>query len=260
MHLVVSALFAEVSLCVGGAAFMGYWAWKAVPVPSEPDIEFGDSVKQVYQRPALPVESLRYSLLKRAIDIAFAMAMLSVFIIPGCLIALLIVTTSPGPVFYREKRIGRYGYLFRIWKFRSMYKNAEQRSVISQENAGETQLFWRMRKSSSDPRITRIGHFLRKWSLDELPQILNILLGDMSLIGPRPIIEAEIGAYGPYIENYVEATPGLSGLWQVSGRSNIGYHGRAELDAQYIRNWSIRQDIKILLRTVPAVLRRVGAK
>ena len=116
-----------------------------------------------------------------------------------------------------------------------------------------------MHKHLRDPRITRIGGFLRKWSLDELPQLLNVLMGDMSLIGPRPIVESEMELYGSLISVYTTATPGLSGLWQVSGRSHIDYDKRAKLDAKYVQSWSLGGDLMILLRTIPAVLGRIGA-
>lgn len=105
-----------------------------------------------------------------------------------------------------------------------------------------------------------MGHFLRRWSLDELPQLLNVLRGEMSLVGPRPIVETEIEVYGDLFHHYIEVTPGISGLWQVSGRSNIGYTQRAKLDASYVRNWTLSLDLSILLRTLPAVLKRIGAK
>ena len=116
-----------------------------------------------------------------------------------------------------------------------------------------------MRKQGRDPRITAVGGFLRRWSMDEIPQLLNVLRGEMSLIGPRPIVEAETRFYGDLLSYYLAATPGLSGAWQVSGRSEIGYNDRARLDALYVSLWSARTDISILLRTVPAVLGRIGA-
>jgi lipopolysaccharide/colanic/teichoic acid biosynthesis glycosyltransferase len=116
-----------------------------------------------------------------------------------------------------------------------------------------------MHKHLRDSRITPIGGFLRRWSLDELPQILNVLRGDMSLIGPRPIVKAEAKFYGNLLIFYLAVTPGLSGLWQVSGRSRVGYEKRARLDAMYVQSWSLRTDLKILFRTIPAVLGRIGA-
>jgi undecaprenyl-phosphate galactose phosphotransferase len=111
-----------------------------------------------------------------------------------------------------------------------------------------------------DPRITAVGRFLRRWSLDELPQVINVLRGDMSLIGPRPVIEPEVSMYRSLQNYYLAVIPGLSGLWQVSGRSNVSFAARAELDAHYVRNWSLWEDFVILLRTIPAVLSRNGAR
>jgi len=206
-----------------------------------------------------PVDSWRYRYVKRAFDVTFSLIMIAAFALPGLVIAALILMTSSGPIFYRESRIGRNGRLFRIWKYRSMHRNAAQRARIAETEAGAKVLEWRMHKHLRDPRITRVGGFLRKWSLDELPQLLNVLSGDMSLIGPRPIVEAETVLYGNLISAYMSATPGLSGLWQVSGRSHIDYDKRAKLDAQYVQTWSLGGDFVILFRTIPAVLRRIGA-
>jgi lipopolysaccharide/colanic/teichoic acid biosynthesis glycosyltransferase len=170
-----------------------------------------------------------------------------------------VVATSKGPLFYRERRIGQNGRQFRIWKFRSMHKNAAERARIADSQIDTKVLEWRMHKHLRDPRITSVGGFLRKWSLDELPQLLNVLSGDMSLIGPRPIVESEVELYGSLISVYTTAVPGLSGLWQVSGRSHIDYDKRAKLDAKYVQSWSLGSDLMILLRTIPAVLGRIGA-
>jgi exopolysaccharide production protein ExoY len=140
-----------------------------------------------------------------------------------------------------------------------MHKNAPERARIADSQLETKVLEWRMHKHLRDPRITRIGGFLRKWSLDELPQLLNVLNGDMSLIGPRPIVESEKALYGNLLSVYTTAIPGLSGLWQVSGRSHIDYDKRAKLDAKYVQTWSLGGDLMILLRTVPAVLSRIGA-
>ncbi len=202
----------------------------------------------------LPLGSWQYRYVKRAVDIFGASLMLAILLVPGVLIALAILITSPHPVFYSEQRIGRFGKPFRIWKFRSMRPHPPHRShegVVLQ---------WRMDKRRHDPRVTTIGRFLRRWSIDEVPQIFNVLRGDMSLIGPRPIVKAETYQYRHLRGFYLAATPGLSGLWQVSGRSDLDYAERARLDAQYVQNWSLAADLKILLRTIPAVLGRVGAR
>jgi lipopolysaccharide/colanic/teichoic acid biosynthesis glycosyltransferase len=207
----------------------------------------------------LPLDSWRYRYVKRAIDIILGLLMALVLLIPAILIALAIRLTSTYPVFYSEKRIGRNGVAFRIWKFRSMRPHIVQHRNSSGHTEGIV-LEWRMDKRGYDPRITKIGRFLRRWSLDEVPQLFNVLRGDMSLIGPRPVVKAETYLYNHLFPYYLAATPGLSGLWQVSGRSDLDYDERARLDATYVQNWTLWADIKILVKTVPAVLRRVGAR
>jgi len=206
------------------------------------------------------VESWRYRYLKRAIDILGSLGLITVFAIPGLLIAAAIVLTSRGPVFYREERIGRNGVPFRIWKFRSMCQDAERHSHLAGPHPIGASLQWRMCKYLRDPRITAIGHMLRRWSLDEIPQLFNVLRGEMSMVGPRPIVEAETYLYGKLLKFYLAAIPGMSGLWQVSGRSDLDYPQRAKLDASYISDWSLRSDIQICIRTIPAVLKKAGAR
>ena len=206
------------------------------------------------------IQSWRYQYAKRWIDVVGSLAMIAVSLIPGLLIAALIALTSEGSVFYRETRIGRAGRPFRIWKFRSMSHAAQWQEVVKAESFDGTLLHWRVHKSLRDPRITAVGGFLRRWSLDELPQVLNVLRGEMSLIGPRPVVAAEVPLYGHLKHFYLAATPGLSGLWQISGRSNVSFAARANLDASYVRNWSLKTDLSILFRTIPAVLGRVGAR
>ena len=219
---------------------------------------------QVPQLSLVPVGSnLRswgYRGVKRVIDITCSTAMIVVCIIPGILIALAILITTEGPVFYRETRIGRNRRPFRIWKFRSMA--ARGTHFIGPEVVRHNEILsrWRTHKDAPDPRITKVGKFLRKWSLDELPQLFNVLRGEMSLVGPRPVVEAELQLYRHLEGFYLAATPGLSGLWQVSGRSNLTFPARAQLDASYVQTWSLGKDFVILGRTIPAVLRRVGAR
>ncbi len=207
-----------------------------------------------------PVASWRYQYVKRAFDVVCALTMTVAFAIPGLLIAAAILFTSEGPVFYREERVGREGRPFQIWKFRSMYRSAAQLGDILGGQRDEEGLQWRMNKNRRDPRITAIGDVLRRWSLDELPQLFNVIRGEMSLIGPRPIVEAEARFYGNHLAFYLAATPGLSGLWQVSGRSNVDYAERVKLDALYVRSWCLEADLQILFRTIPAVLSRIGAR
>ncbi len=207
----------------------------------------------------LPLDSWRYRYIKRAFDVTCALLMAVLFLVPGTLIALAILLTSPYPVFYSEERVGRNGIPFRIWKFRSMRPHTALHRGGGSHAEGVV-LQWRMNKRHPDPRVTLIGRFLRRWSLDEVPQVFNVLLGDMSLIGPRPIVKAETYFYEHLLSFYLAATPGLSGLWQVSGRSDLDYSERAKLDATYVQNWSLREDFGILVKTIPAVLGRKGAR
>lgn len=209
-----------------------------------------------------PWKSGRYRYAKRVVDMVGALAMFLACMIPGLLIAAAIYLTSDGPVFYREERIGRGGRLFRIWKFRSMRQGVQRSIEAPSQEAGDHE-HWRVRKGNTDvvdPRITPIGAFLRRWSLDELPQVINVLRGEMSLVGPRPIIEAEAVMYGDFLPYYMEAVPGLSGLWQVSGRSNLGYDKRVRLDALYVQTWTLSMDFLVLTKTIGAVLTRAGAR
>lgn len=204
--------------------------------------------------------SLRYSLVKRAIDIVLSCLLLVALFPLGVLIALLVVMTSRGPVFYRQERSGRFGVPFQIIKFRSMYTTPRRAEVLvftsSHRNCRE---FCTVVKKPSDPRVTPVGRLLRKLSLDELPQLFNVIAGDMSLVGPRPIIEAERPIYGQYLAYYDLLSPGITGLWQVSGRSDIGYERRVLLDSEYASRWSCLLDFTILARTIPAVITMRGA-
>ena len=172
----------------------------------------------------------------------------------------LIKLSSAGPVFYSQERIGRNGKPFRAWKFRSMIKDAEAALKVYLVEHPELQAEWeRDHKLRDDPRITFVGRILRKTSLDELPQIWNVIRGDMSLVGPRPIVHAEIVKYRDLFDLYAQVRPGISGLWQVSGRNDTTYDERVNLDAAYVRNWSIWLDAWILIRTVRVVILGKGA-
>jgi Undecaprenyl-phosphate galactose phosphotransferase WbaP len=175
-------------------------------------------------------------------------------------IALWIKWDSRGPVFYCQRRIGKGGKEFRAWKFRSMVTNADQVLHRYLENNPELREEWeRNHKLRNDPRITAVGRFLRRTSLDELPQLWNVLKGDMSLVGPRPIVEAEVARYGANFDLYTKVQSGLTGLWQVSGRNDTSYEERVKLDTFYVRNWSVWLDLCILFRTIGTVLLRKGA-
>jgi len=168
--------------------------------------------------------------------------------------------TSPGPVFFRQQRVGTGGKLFWCYKFRTMVIDAEVRLIrYLAENLAAQEEWASARKLRNDPRVTPIGRFLRKTSLDELPQMFNVVRGEMSLVGPRPIVTEEIKKYGDNFSYYQAVCPGLSGLWQVSGRNDLDYSQRVMLDTFYVRNWSLWLDFMILLRTIPAVLKKDGA-
>jgi lipopolysaccharide/colanic/teichoic acid biosynthesis glycosyltransferase len=163
-------------------------------------------------------------------------------------------------VFYGQWRIGYGGRRFRAWKFRTMVVNAEQQLEMHLANSPELRREWeRDHKLRNDPRVTAIGRFLRKTSLDELPQLANVLIGQMSLVGPRPIVEEEIVKYGDAFRLYLRVRPGLTGLWQVSGRNDTGYAQRVRLDMHYVRNWSPWLDIHLLARTIGVIAGQKGA-
>jgi exopolysaccharide production protein ExoY len=193
---------------------------------------------------------------KRVVDLVVA-ATLTVLLSPVLLLtALAVKLCMGGPVIYRHRRIGFAGRSFDCLKFRTMVANGDevlQRYLAAHPAAAEE---WRRsRKLTNDPRVTRFGLFLRKTSIDELPQLLNILMGDMSCVGPRPIVSEELERYGVHAHEYLRARPGVTGSWQVSGRSRVSYGDRVMLDAEYVRKWSIGWDLVILARTVPAVFK-----
>jgi len=202
----------------------------------------------------------RLRVVKGFFDMILAIALAPVALPFGVLIALAIVLDSRGPVFFCHPRVGRGRRPFRLWKFRTMIVAGEGAFQEYLDRNPELAREWRLtHKLRSDPRITRVGRFLRKTSLDELPQLWNVLRGDMSMVGPRPIIREEITKYGPAFALYSQVSPGLTGLWQVSGRNDIPYHRRVELDSRYIRNWTPWLDGRILLQTLRVVLRGHGA-
>jgi lipopolysaccharide/colanic/teichoic acid biosynthesis glycosyltransferase len=197
-------------------------------------------------------------LAKRLVDVVGAVLALVCAVPITIAIAIAIRLDSPGPVFFRQWRIGIGGRRFRMFKFRTMRVGAdEEKALLAELNVcGDPQLF----KIRDDPRVTPVGRFLREWSLDELPQFLNVLLGDMSLVGPRPLPESDVVGYEEHHFRRLGAKPGISGLWQVSGRSDVvSFEEMVRLDTEYIDHWSLWLDFRILLLTLPAVLRRTGA-
>ncbi|MFG6493626.1 sugar transferase [Microbacterium sp. P03] len=207
-------------------------------------------------RVAIPTFAGGQHVLKRALDIlvaGFAILMLSP-LLP--VLAILIKTDSRGPVFFRQERIGRDGTIFRMVKFRSMGTDAEARLAdLQAENQGSGLLF----KMKSDPRVTRVGRVLRKYSLDELPQFWNVLVGDMSVVGPRPPLPKEVSEYDGTVFRRLYIKPGITGLWQVSGRSDLSWDESVGLDLRYVENWSVMNDLMIMWRTAKVMIQPSGA-
>jgi Undecaprenyl-phosphate galactose phosphotransferase WbaP len=198
--------------------------------------------------------------IKRVLDICLVLIALPILTVLFIVLAVLIRVDTPGSIFYTQKRIGKDGREFTIWKFRTMVVNAEQdlKEYLLKHPSLHTE--WQdNQKIKNDPRVTAVGKILRRFSLDELPQFINIFHGEMSLVGPRPIVQEEIPNYGDNYHLYTKVKPGLTGLWQVSGRNDLTYNERVNLDEYYVRNWSVWMDIYIIATTINAVLTGKGA-
>lgn len=197
---------------------------------------------------------------KRAIDL-LGTTLLSMLALPlGAILAVCIRLDSPGPAIYRQQRLGQDGRRFNVYKFRTMVVDADRRlRECLAANPALRHEWEKDQKLREDPRVTRMGAFLRKTSLDELPQLWNVFCGSMSLVGPRPIVENEVNKYGRVYTEYLLVKPGITGLWQVSGRNNTSYAERVRLDHYYVTNWSVWMDLWILARTIPVVIRGHGA-
>ncbi|HWK14097.1 MAG TPA: sugar transferase [Rhizobiaceae bacterium] len=196
---------------------------------------------------------------KRGFDIVGALLGIVVISPLLLMLAALVKFSDGGSVVYGHRRIGHNGALFRCWKFRTMVPDSD--AVLAAHLAANPRAReeWEAtRKLQDDPRITRVGAVLRKLSLDELPQIVNILRGEMSFVGPRPVVKDELKFYGNAVTFYLRSRPGLTGLWQVSGRNDVSYGTRVVLDRHYVENWSFVSDLRILVRTVPAVISSRG--
>ncbi len=203
-----------------------------------------------------PSLNASHRVIKRMMDIGIALALLAFDLPMFAVISLIIKLTSPGPVIYRQTRIGRDGKSFEMMKFRSMVADADQqRQTLERRNEAQGPIF----KIRDDPRITPFGRLIRRTSLDELPQIFNVLKGEMSMVGPRPPLPEEVGRYKAHHLRRLAVRPGVTGLWQVSGRDRRDFEEMASLDLYYIENWSGWMDLKIILKTVPVVLSRRGA-
>jgi exopolysaccharide biosynthesis polyprenyl glycosylphosphotransferase len=193
---------------------------------------------------------------KRALDVVGSVALLLVLTPVLVAVAVAVGLTSPGPILYRQRRVGRDGAPFTMLKFRSMVRNAHNdRDLHHADNEMSGPVF----KIREDPRVTRVGRAIRRMSLDELPQLLNVLVGSMSLVGPRPALPEECAHYSEREMGRLAVKPGITCLWQVSGRSDVDFETWVEMDLEYIRTWSLRADIKLLLKTIPAVVSGKGA-
>ncbi len=198
--------------------------------------------------------------IKRGIDIFLSLIGLIILSPIFCIIAIFIKLDSKGPVFYKHKRIGKNGKIIYLYKFRSMYMDSKERLEMLLKNPDIKREWEENFKLENDPRITKVGSFLRKTSLDELPQLLNILKGEMSIIGPRPVIDEELEKYGKNKDKFLSVTPGLTGWWACNGRSATTYEDRMKLELYYVENQSFVLDIKCFFKTITTVLNRQGAK
>lgn len=207
-------------------------------------------------------KKILYNFIKRIIDIIGALVGLIV-LVPVIVVLYIIRKTSKeenGPLFYEHLRYGKNGKMFKLYKFRSMCVNADEKlQEYLEQNEEARKEFEKYQKLKDDPRITKLGNFLRKTSLDELPQMLNILKGELSFVGPRPVVEEEIKKYGNNKDKFLSIKPGLTGYWQVNGRSNTTYEERMEMELYYVDNCSLWLDTKIFFKTFIAVFRKEGA-
>lgn len=199
-----------------------------------------------------------YNLVKRIFDIVMALFALLILLPVFIIIAILIKSDDGGPIFYKHKRVGRNGKSIYVYKFRSMAVNADE--IFSHFTEEQIKEFEKYYKLENDPRITRIGDFLRKTSLDELPQFLNILKGDMSFVGPRPVVSKELNKFGDNQDLLLSIKPGLTGWWACSGRSDTSYEQRVDLEIYYVNNYCAKLDFLCLVKTIGAVIEGKGAK
>ena len=205
------------------------------------------------------VFSPAYNRLKRGFDVILCVLILP-FLLPFMALIAVLVKLDGGPVFYTQSRVGRAGRMFGCLKFRTMVPNAERKLEQILKNDPAAREEWaRDFKLRNDPRITLIGHFLRRTSLDELPQIVNVLRGEMSLVGPRPVTHHELELYGEHAGWYLACMPGITGRWRVSARNDLSYARRVAMDVRYALTWSLLLDLNIIVRTVPAVVSSRGA-
>jgi lipopolysaccharide/colanic/teichoic acid biosynthesis glycosyltransferase len=207
-----------------------------------------------------PQRLFRYRFIKRGIDITLVVLSAPFVLLLLAAIVVAVRLSSPGPIFFSHRRIRRHGAFFTMWKFRTMCVDSAE--VLETYLAAHplARAEWRKtHKLKHDPRVTPVGDFLRRTSLDELPQLWNVLSGSMSLVGPRPIVAAEVEKYGEFFADYCLVKPGITGLWQVSGRCACTYAERVQLDRRYAHHWSLTTDVQILIKTLPSVINQDGA-
>lgn len=221
-----------------------------------------DNVRVIKKEKTKTNKKIMYNFIKRTIDAIGALIGI-IILIPATIIIYLarkILKEDKGPLFYEQLRYGKNGKVFRLYKFRSMCIGADKKLKEYLENNEEARKeFEKTHKLQNDPRITKIGNFLRKSSLDELPQMINILKGDMSFVGPRPVVEKEVEEYGTNKDKFLSVRPGLTGYWQVNGRSNTTYEERMKMELYYVDNCSLWLDIKIFFKTFITVFKKEGA-
>ncbi|MEG2289460.1 MAG: sugar transferase [Clostridium sp.] len=220
-------------------------------------------IKAKYEDTIVDINTLKaknksYFVVKRIIDIIGSLAGLIVLSPVFLILSIIVRWDSKGPIFFAHDRLGEKGNIIKIYKFRTMVINAEE--LLNNLSSEQKKEFAENFKLENDPRITKVGNFLRKSSLDELPQLLNILTGELSIVGPRPIVEKEIENYGIYGDKLLMVKPGLTGNWQANGRSDTTYEERVQMDMDYIDNRSIWMDIKIIFKTFTAVIKKQGAR
>lgn len=198
-----------------------------------------------------------YKVIKRLTDVILSLIALVVLSPVFAIIALAIKLESKGPVFFKHTRIGKNGKIIKIFKFRTMVENAEE--LIKKFTPEQMKEYKENYKLTNDPRITKVGGLLRKTSLDELPQLVNIIKGELSIIGPRPVVQDELEKYGPNAQKFLSVTPGLTGYWAANGRSSTTYEERMEMELYYVDNMSLLLDLKVFFKTLGAVIKREGA-
>ena len=246
---------------IGNISQVGYGEFYSSATPTQQLVTAGHPVDLLTYIPnfalvPLSGESIMLGV-KRCVDVIGALTLLLILSPLFILLAALIKLSSQGPVFFKQERLGKNRLPFTIWKFRTMMNDAESRLAELRQNCGGGDVFFKLK---NDPRVTRVGRVMRKYSLDELPQLFNVLTGEMSFVGPRPICAFELERFNGWGQlRRFEMTPGLTCIWQVSGRSNTTDQARMNYDLQYVDNWSLLLDFKLLLRTVPVVVKGEGA-